>query len=122
MMKMMVRNDEIENLIDKIIAENNAILQILAEFYAEEKEGLTSAIIGMLGVICQTKPKISAILSYLGEIENKNPSAPVQGGIDAIKPIFEELSDKISQLESGEIQNIESCEGRADGESCGDFR
>lgn len=121
-MKQAAENDEIKNLIDKIIAENDAIQQILHQFYQKEGEKVSFAIIGMLDVVCQTKAKISAILSYLAELENKNPSNPVKSGINAIKPIFQELSDKIAILESGQIQHVESCEGRGDGESCGDFR
>ena len=126
--------NNIKNLTASSIAKNDEIQLILYEFYQIGAEGeLTTAITGMLGVICQTKDKISAILSNLRGLENEigQASEPtptstylgdIQDGVDKIKPVFEELSNKISQLESGEIQSVESCEGRADEESCGDFR
>lgn len=122
--------DNIKNLVASSIAKNDEIQQTLYGFYQTgAEEGPIAAMIGMLGVICQTKGSLSTVLSSLGEIENEISQASdsnylddIQDGIDEIKPTFEELSNKISQLESGEIQNVESCEGRADEESCGDFR
>ncbi len=118
--------DNIKNLATNSIVKNDEIQQILYEFYqTDPEERLGTMMMGMSKVICQTKDKIFAILSTLTEIENEISQASdsnylddIQDGIDEIKPVFEELSDKISQLESGQAQTDQGEEPWSPEESC----
>jgi len=87
--------DNIKKLATSSIAKNDEIQQILYDFYQTgEKEMLGTAMTGLVEVICQTKDKISGILSDLEKLEAEIAQASdsdnldiIQTGINDIKPI-----------------------------------